>query len=113
LSARGRLASLACAKLIPAGGERALVVIGAKGFDSTGSKLSDAVREIEEMADVRLPAQYVMVAVDGIGWKSRRSDLRRIYDMWETNAINGMYTLRSLDALAEDLGDAARRLGLL
>ncbi len=58
----------------------ALIVVAAKGFDSTGSKLTDAVREIEEMADVRLARQYVMAVIDGIGWKSRASDLRRIYN---------------------------------
>ena len=58
------------------------IVVAAKGFDSTGSKLTDAVREIEEMAAVRLPRQFVYVVVDGIGWKSRLNDLRRIYALW-------------------------------
>ena len=60
-------------------GGNAAIAVAAKGFDSTGSKLTDAVREIEEMADVRLPRQFIMAVIDGIGWKSRQSDLRRIY----------------------------------
>lgn len=67
-----------CDLAIPAGGREARIVVAANGFDSTGSKLSDAVREIEEIAEKRLPSQYVMAAVDGIGWKSRAADLRRI-----------------------------------
>lgn len=89
------------------------IVVAAKGFDSTGSKLTDTVREIEEMAQVRLPSQYVMAVIDGIGWKSRQSDLRRIYALWESRQIDGMYTLASLDDFRADLEEAARRLALL
>jgi hypothetical protein len=63
-----------CDLAIP-NGAGAHIVVAAKGFDSTGSKLSDAVREIMEMADVRQPRQYVMAVIDGIGWKSRLADL--------------------------------------
>ena len=91
----------------------AAIVVAAKGFDSTGSKLTDAVREIEEMADVRLPRQYVMAVIDGIGWKSRQSDLRRIHSLWVTQQIDGMYTLATLDQFRADLQQAARLRGLL
>lgn len=98
-----------CDLAVP-GGADAQIVIAAKGFDSTGSKLTDAVREIEEMADVRLPSQYVFAVVDGIGWLSRKSDLRRIHGLWESGQINGLYTLASLGQLRDDLEDAARLL---
>jgi hypothetical protein len=98
---------------IPAGGTAAEIVVAAKGNDSTGSKLTDAVREIEEMADKRAARQYVMAVVDGIGWKRRLNDLRRIYKLRETGSINGLYTLASLDEFRSDLQDAAHRLGLL
>lgn len=52
------------------------------------------------MADVRLPTQFIMVVIDGIGWKSRIKDLRDIYELWESRQIDGMYTLQSLDAAA-------------
>lgn len=37
---------------IPSGSE-ALIAVAVKGFDSTGSKLSDATREIEQMVEVK------------------------------------------------------------
>jgi len=46
-----------CDLAIPAGGAEAKIVVAAKGFDSTGSKLTDAVREVEEMAAKRRPTQ--------------------------------------------------------
>ncbi|MGV9709176.1 hypothetical protein ACWDTI_00730 [Gordonia sp. NPDC003424] len=89
------------------------IVVAAKGFDSTGSKLTDAVREIEEMAEVRLPRQMVLAVIDGIGWKSRQSDLRRIHQLWADHLIDGMYTLATLDTFRDDLADFARLQRLL
>lgn len=102
-----------CDLAIPSGGADARIVVAAKGFDSTGSKLTDAVREVEEMAEKRLPVQYVMAAIDGIGWKNRVRDLRRIHDLNESNQIDGMYTLKALDQFRDDLSSAGERLGLL
>lgn len=86
----------------------AQIVVAAKGFDSTGSKLTDAVREIQEMAEIRKPSQYVMAVIDGIGWKSRVADLRRIHQLWVQGEIDGMYTLATLDRFRDDLEEAAR-----
>ena len=79
-----------CDLAIPGGGEAAQIVCAAKGFDSTGSKLSDAVREIVEMAEVRRARQFVYAVVDGIGWTGRMADLRRIYELCETQQIDGV-----------------------
>ncbi len=101
-----------CDVAIPDGGEGALIVIAIKGFDSTGSKLSDAVREVVAMAEVRKPRQFVYAVVDGIGWKSRRGDLHRLYDLWSHDMIAGVYSLAYFDAFRSELESAARRLNL-
>lgn len=101
-----------CDLVIPTGGN-AEIAVAAKGFDSTGSILTNAVREIEEMADVRLPTQFIMAVIDGIGWKSRAGDLRSIYTLWERRQIDGMYTLATLSDFYRDLQQAARLRGLL
>ncbi|HUD36997.1 MAG TPA: hypothetical protein VMR14_08875 [Streptosporangiaceae bacterium] len=101
-----------CDLVIPAG-TNAEIAVAAKGFDSTGSKLTDAVREIEEMADVRQARQFIMVVVDGIGWKNRLNDLRRIYTLWESKQIDGMYTISTLSSFRADLRQAARLRDLL
>lgn len=101
-----------CDLVIP-DGTSADIVVAAKGFDSTGSKLTDAVREIEEMADVRLARQFVIAVIDGIGWKSRQADLRRIHSLWESRQIDGMYTLATLGNFRTDVEQAARLRGHL
>jgi len=102
-----------CDFAIPKGGPDAQIVGAAKGFDSTGSKLTDAWREVEQMAKVRLPRQYIFVVVDGIGWRNRLSDLKRIWMLKEQNSVDGLYNLSMLDQLGADLEDAAHRLGLI
>lgn len=93
--------------------EEPVIVVAAKAFDSTGSKLTDAVREIDQMATARQPTQFVMAVVDGIGWHRRRADLARIYNYWQNKAIDGLYTRATLGAFQGDLLEAARRLDLL
>lgn len=109
----GRGGRSAPADLVIPNAGNAQIVVAAKGFDSTGSKLTDAVREIEEMAEVRTPRQFVIAVIDGIGWKNRASDLRRIHQLWADQQIDGMYTLATLDRFRVDVADAARLRTLL
>lgn len=93
---------------IPRGYAGAEIVCAAKGFDSTGSKLGDAVREIMDMANVRKPTQFVLAVVDGIGWYRRRADLERIYRLSERQEIDGLYSLAMLDQFRVDVDQAAK-----
>lgn len=97
---------------VPEGGSSALIAVAVKGFDSTGSKLTDASREIEEMAKVRKPTQFIFAIVDGHGWHRRTNDLRRIHALWENNEIDGLYNRASLAQFDSALQLAARRVGL-
>lgn len=97
---------------IPAAGDRALIAIGVKGYDSTGSKLADAATEIEAMAEVRKPTQFIFAVVDGYGWLRRKNDLRRIHSLWDSSRIDGVYNLATLPALRRALEGARRRLSL-
>lgn len=106
-------ASAPCDLAIPDGGGEAQIVVGMKGFNSTGSKLSDAVREIEQMATVRRPSQFVYAFIDGIGWLNRQADLKRIYEFWANDMIDGLYSLTHLSRFEQDLEQAARQKGLL
>jgi hypothetical protein len=110
---RGRGSRTAPCDLVIPDATQADIVVAAKGFDSTGSKLTDAVREIEEMAEVRLPRQVVIAVIDGIGWKSRQADLLRIHKLWVAQQIDGMYNLSTIGAFKEKLHESARVRGLL
>ena len=101
-----------CDLAIPGGGEDAVIVVAAKAFDSTGSKLTDAMKEVEDMSNVRKPTQFVLAAIDGIGWMSRQSDLQKIHDLWADGSIDGMYTLSMIEQFKHDLAEFASLRGL-
>jgi hypothetical protein len=96
-----------CDLAIPEAGSGARIVCAVKGFDSTGSKLTDAVREVESMASVREPRQFVYAIVDGIGWLGRQADLRHIHTLWAERSIDGMFSLSQLPQFQEELARAA------
>lgn len=108
---RGDIA-VPCDVAIPTG-ENALIAGAAKGYNSTGSKLSDAVREIELLANYRLPRQFIFAVIDGIGWKNRLNDMRRIFDLWQNQEIDGLYTLADMHRFKSDLVQFATRQQLL
>lgn len=101
-----------CDLAIPQDGANAQIVIAAKGFNSTGSKLSDAVREIETIASVRLPTQFIFVVIDGIGWLGRQADLRRIYKACAEKRIDGLYSLATLDDFTLRPAASGQTIGL-
>jgi hypothetical protein len=96
-----------CDVAIPVAGAGARIVCAVKGFNSTGSKLTDAVREVESMASVREPRQFVYAVVDGIGWLSRQADLKRIHTLWTRRSIDGMFSLAQLPDFRSALHQAA------
>lgn len=98
---------------IPGGGSKAEIIIGIKSFGSTGSKQTDAARELEELADNRAAHQYVYAFTDGIGWIRRESDLRRVIQLWRERKLDGVFNLSMLADFKAELEDAARRAKLL
>lgn len=98
---------------IPGAWGRALIAVAVKGFDSTGSKLTDAATEITTMAEVRKPTQFIFAVVDGLGWHRRAGDLRRIHSLWVENRIDGVFNLSTLPEFRRALNDAARRVRLI
>lgn len=98
---------------VPAGGDGALIAVAVKGFDSTGSKLTDTAREIEEMATIRKPGQFVFAVIDGHAWTRRQNDLRKIHALWAADRIEGLFNQSSLGDFQAALEDAARRVRLI
>ena len=68
--------------------------------------------EIEEMAAVRTPTQFVLAVVDGIGWHRRQADLGRIYALYSRRLIDGLYSLALLDDFRVDVDRAATLRGI-
>lgn len=109
----GRGGMTAPADFVVPSGQDALIAVAVKAFDSTGSKLSDATREIVQMVEAKTPRQYIFAIVDGQGWLRRQNDLRRIHRLWEQKQIDGVFARGELDRFAAALRSAARRVDLI
>lgn len=79
---------------------RPKVVIEAKGFEATGSKLTDFLGDILKIAQAKDYHMYFFLVTDGRGWHNRVSDLRKIVEYQQEGLIDMMYTRQRLAELA-------------
>jgi hypothetical protein len=92
-------ATAKCDFAIP-GREHPKVVIEAKGFEATGSKLTDFLGDILKIAAAKDYHMYFFLVTDGRGWHNRVSDLRKIVEYHQENLIDMIYTRARLPDLA-------------
>ncbi|MFB3764587.1 MAG: DpnII family type II restriction endonuclease [Methanotrichaceae archaeon] len=56
--------------------ENPKIIIEAKGYEATGSKLTDVLGDILKVLEVKDESTHYFFVTDGIGWYRRISDLK-------------------------------------
>jgi len=79
------------------------VVIEAKGFEATGSKLTDYLGDVLKVAEAKEYHMYFFLVTDGRGWHNRRSDLQKLVAQQNSGVIDMIYTRARLRQLAHDV----------
>jgi hypothetical protein len=79
--------------------ERPSIVIEAKGYEATGSKLTDVLGDILKILQVKDPDTHFVFVTDGIGWYRRLSDLRKIVEYHHRGDIGMIYTRQTISQL--------------
>jgi hypothetical protein len=79
------------------------IIIEAKGFEATGSKLTDFLGDIGKIIDAKESRMYFFVVTDGRGWSNRKSDLQHVVEKQHQKYIDMIYTTSRLDQLAKDV----------
>jgi hypothetical protein len=79
------------------------IVIEAKGFEATGSKLTDFLGDILKISEARANHMYFFVVTDGRGWHNRESDLKRLISYHHDGLIDMIYTRARLGELGRDV----------
>jgi hypothetical protein len=79
------------------------IVIETKGFEATGSKLTDVLGDVEKIEKVRDHHMHFFVVTDGRGWFNRQSDLKRLVEFHDKGVIDMIYTSKRLPQLSKDL----------
>lgn len=79
------------------------IVIEAKGFEATGSKLTDYLGDVLKVAEAKEYHMYFFLVTDGRGWHNRRSDLQKLVAQQNSGVIDMIYTRARLAQLAHDV----------
>lgn len=79
------------------------IVIEAKGFEATGSKLTDFLGDVLKISEAKAYHMYFFVVTDGRGWHNRESDLKRLISFHHDGLIDMIYTRARLPELARDV----------
>ena len=77
----------------------AQILIEVKAFNATGSKQTDVLGDILRIVEQKRDDTAFLLVTDGISWKARASDLRKIIELQNLGKIRKIYTM----AMAEEL----------
>ena len=81
----------------------ARILIEAKGYGATGSKMTDVLGDIEKIVAAKRPDTALLFFTDGLTWKQRKSDLRKIVEFQNSGDITRIYTYAMADPFEADL----------
>jgi hypothetical protein len=81
----------------------ARILIEAKGYGATGSKMTDILGDIRTIIAAKRPDTAFLFFTDGLTWKQRKSDLRKIVDFQNNGDITRIYTFAMAEQFEADL----------
>jgi DpnII restriction endonuclease len=79
------------------------IVIESKGYGATGSKMTDIIGDIEKIIAAKRSDTAFLFLTDGLTWRQRQSDLRKIVEYQNHGDITRIYTLAMADQFEADL----------
>lgn len=79
------------------------IVIESKAYGATGSKMTDVIGDIEKIIAAKRPDTAFLFFTDGLTWKQRKSDLRKIVEYQNSGDITRIYTHAMAEQLEADL----------
>ena len=106
---KGRTAK--CDIVIP-GRDDAKIIIEAKGYAATGSKMSDIIGDLDAIIAAKRADSRFLFVTDGMSWISRQSDLRKIVKRQNDGDIMRIYTSKMQEELVADLTTLKAELGI-
>jgi hypothetical protein len=90
----------------------ARILIEAKGYGATGSKMSDILGDLHTIIARKRPDTALLFFTDGLTWKQRKSDLRKIVELQNSGDITRIYTSAMARQFEADLRELKREYKL-
>lgn len=92
--------------------ERPRIIVEVKGYGATGSKMTDIIGDLDAIIDAKRHDTTLMFVTDGVTWKARISDLRKIVERQNQGKIARIYTTKMRDQFLADLRKLKQNYGL-
>ena len=90
----------------------ARILIESKGYGATGSKMTDILGDIHTIIGAKRADTALLFFTDGLTWKERQSDLRKLVDLQNNGDITRIYTYAMADQFERDLRQLKTEGGL-
>jgi len=91
---------------------RPRIVIEVKGYNATGSKMTDIIGDLDAIIDAKRHDTTLMFVTDGSTWAARLSDLRKIVERQNQGKIARIYTTKMQADFLADLQSLKGSMGL-
>ena len=78
-------------------------MIESKAYGATGSKMTDIIGDLDAIIEAKRHDTALLFMTDGITWKARQSDLRKIVERQNEGQITRIYTSQMRDDFLADL----------
>lgn len=91
---------------------RPRIVLEVKGYGATGSKMSDVIGDLDAIINAMRRDTTLLFVTDGLTWRSRASDLRKIVERQNEGKIARIYTTGMREQFLDDLWTLKAELGL-
>jgi DpnII restriction endonuclease len=88
------------------------IIIEVKGYGATGSKMSDIIGDLDAITESKRRDTALLFVTDGMTWKARLSDLRRIVRRQNDGNITRIYTTKMRETFLDDLRTLKAEYGL-
>ncbi|NNJ27456.1 DpnII family type II restriction endonuclease [Alienimonas chondri] len=88
------------------------ILIECKGYGATGSKQTDVLGDIERIAARKRSDTHLLLVADGVSWKERLNDLRKLIAWQNEGKISRIYTQMMAVDLESDLRDLKKEHSL-
>lgn len=88
------------------------ILIESKGYGATGSKMTDILGDIRTIIAAKRSDTAFLFFTDGLTWKQRKSDLRKIVELQNKGDITRIYTFAKADQFEADLRQLKREYAI-
>jgi DpnII restriction endonuclease len=90
----------------------ARILVESKGYGATGSKMTDVLGDIHTIINAKRADTALLFFTDGLTWKERQSDLRKLVELQNNGDITRIYTYAMAAQFEKDLAQLRIEGGL-